>query len=228
MGGGDTPNNIVALTAKEHYVAHLLLTRMYPHHHGVVMAFNMMLVSSQFNNRVNGRIYTTLKEKLSQAMKYNQRGERNSQYGMIWICNEEQEISKSIKPEDFDEFEHMGWKKGRKIKFDDRRKINTCPTCAKEFKSPMYQRNKFCSRGCQNKQNTKTNQSKTLLVISQLNALEDEINVIYGEVVPNMAFIKLALGLDISLHMILKYIGVAPYGANYETVHNRIKEELNL
>ncbi len=42
MGGSDDHNNIVKLSIQEHFLAHWLLTRIYPYHRGLKYAFNMM------------------------------------------------------------------------------------------------------------------------------------------------------------------------------------------
>lgn len=38
LGGSDEPSNLVKLTAREHYIAHLLLSRAYPKHYGLALA----------------------------------------------------------------------------------------------------------------------------------------------------------------------------------------------
>ena len=54
MGGSDEEDNIVALTAREHYLAHLLLIKIYPTNKSLWYAANMMA------NR-NGRTYEFLR-----------------------------------------------------------------------------------------------------------------------------------------------------------------------
>lgn len=44
MGGTNDPENIVALTAEEHYVAHQLLVKMYPNNHG--LAYSLIRMSA--------------------------------------------------------------------------------------------------------------------------------------------------------------------------------------
>lgn len=43
MNGSDELNNITILTYREHYIAHMLLTKIYPQHRGVNYAFLCML-----------------------------------------------------------------------------------------------------------------------------------------------------------------------------------------
>lgn len=63
---------------------------------------------------IHQKIYSKYKEEFSNIMSTNQKGSRNSQYGKIWIYNEELRLSKKIKSDDYIE---DGWIKGRKIDF---------------------------------------------------------------------------------------------------------------
>ena len=60
---------------------------------------------------------TKLKMKKYKQENHPQLGEKNSQYGKVWIYNENEKISKSIKKELLNDYIKLGWKKGRKIKF---------------------------------------------------------------------------------------------------------------
>jgi hypothetical protein len=42
LGGSDYSDNLVTLTAREHFICHWLLSRLYPEHRGLAYAFNMM------------------------------------------------------------------------------------------------------------------------------------------------------------------------------------------
>ena len=68
LGGDDSPDNLVKLTAKEHYMAHLLLAKAYPGNHKLVFAFNMMRVNGR-GKRNNSRRHNHLKEEFRNAMK---------------------------------------------------------------------------------------------------------------------------------------------------------------
>lgn len=50
MGGCDKPENMARLTAREHYIVHLLLVKIHPNNHKLIFAFNMMC-------SLNGRKY---------------------------------------------------------------------------------------------------------------------------------------------------------------------------
>ena len=117
IGGTDEKDNLVKLTAREHFIAHLLLSKIYPEETGLVLAIQMMCVSSNShsNERINNRMYSWLKEKLSKSLKNhkNQSGEKNSQFGTMWIHNLELKESKKIKKDEFSSWEQDGWIKGR-------------------------------------------------------------------------------------------------------------------
>lgn len=104
LGGTDDKDNIVCLTAKEHYLCHYLLTKIYKPYtnewYRMIMAFNMMLCKSDNNKRiVNGRNYKWFREAFSITMSESQSNEKNSQYGSIWIYNPELKLNKKMNKE---------------------------------------------------------------------------------------------------------------------------------
>ena len=80
MGGSDDRSNLVWLTAPEHYVAHLLLVKMYPGNHSLVYAANLMTVGT---NRSNNKLYEWVRKKHQAVMKLNT-GAKNGSYGRSW------------------------------------------------------------------------------------------------------------------------------------------------
>lgn len=60
MGGTNDPHNLVALTPEEHYIAHLLLVKIYPHKRGLWYAVKLM--SGQGNNKSYGWVRRRLSE----------------------------------------------------------------------------------------------------------------------------------------------------------------------
>ena len=73
MGGNDSKNNIVRLTAKEHYLCHRLLCEMYPSKNGLVFAYWMMCKAESDNQqrgiRISGIEYERLKNEYSRVLK---------------------------------------------------------------------------------------------------------------------------------------------------------------
>jgi len=69
MNGPDDPENLVNLTAREHFVAHWLLYRAYPQNDGLAHAFFMMLVD-------NGSRYTPSSFAISEAKEAKAKASR--------------------------------------------------------------------------------------------------------------------------------------------------------
>lgn len=69
LGGDDSRENLVCLTAKEHFVCHLLLTKMVDGRpmYQMIKALHMMTISSRHQNRITGSKYQILKIKAAQA-----------------------------------------------------------------------------------------------------------------------------------------------------------------
>lgn len=92
MGGSDDKENLANLTPEEHYIAHQLLAKMYPNEPKLIRACIMMIP-----NRPANKLYGWIKRKFAEAQSINQAGEKNSQFGTIWISNglEEKKIKAS-------------------------------------------------------------------------------------------------------------------------------------
>lgn len=63
MGGADTQDNIVRLTAREHFICHWLLVRIYPTNVSIKRA--AFLMSTYRKSKVSARTYQELKEGLT-------------------------------------------------------------------------------------------------------------------------------------------------------------------
>lgn len=118
MNGTDEKSNLVNLTAREHFIAHLLLMKIYPKSYSLIFAVNMMCIHVTENRSMN-RMYGWLKEKFSSGMSRSQSGESNSQYGKIWIHSLELKENKKILKGDLIP---DGWMKGRVMDFEEKRK----------------------------------------------------------------------------------------------------------
>ena len=114
LGGNDRKNNLVELTAREHFIAHLLLVKIYNNNLRLVKAVAMMCIG-QNERKLTNRLYGKYKELFSLSMSESQTGEKNSQYGTRWIHNVIEKKSSKIQknlPLPF------GWTEGRKINFE--------------------------------------------------------------------------------------------------------------
>lgn len=73
LGGSNDKENLVLLTAKEHFVAHQLLVKIYPKEHKLVFALRMMCASSTKHIR-NNKEYKWIKEKVAASSSASQKG----------------------------------------------------------------------------------------------------------------------------------------------------------
>lgn len=147
MGGldDDDDDNLIKLTAREHFIAHLLLYKIYPNNFGLIKAINMMCVSSKDHkyHRINNRMYSWLKIKFSEEMSRSQTGEGNSQFGTIWIHNLYLKENKKIKKDELEFYKNDNWIKGRKMSFEI--KIKNCLICGTII---PYSKANLCSKLC--------------------------------------------------------------------------------
>lgn len=100
LGGADTAENLVDLTAREHFICHWLLLKMYPtgaKFHKMLRALVMMSACNARQERyINSKVYARLRSEFASMMSSLQRGENNSQFGTMWICNIELQINKKV------------------------------------------------------------------------------------------------------------------------------------
>lgn len=186
MGGSDDIENIAVLTAREHFVCHQLLVKMYPEHYGLVKAANMMCVGHS-TGRVNNRLYEWLRIRLALANSEAQTGSRNSQHGTKWVINPNTNEVRKVALSEVDVFVASGWFIGRKYA--------RCAICDQVIGSKY----KYCDQHrkqvvvAQAKQNTKTLKPKLV---------EDD-------------FVS-AMRESKSIRQALLKLGVAAAGDNYE------------
>jgi len=80
MGGTNEKDNLVDLTAREHFMCHLLLTRIHPTHKGLRLAiWNMCNIKRSYQGRYkpNGRLYEMIRTEYREHIK----GENHPSYG---------------------------------------------------------------------------------------------------------------------------------------------------
>ena len=73
LNGTNAKNNLVLLTAREHFVAHQLLVKIYPNEHKLVFALRMMCSASEKHIR-NNTEYKWIREKLAHTLSISQKG----------------------------------------------------------------------------------------------------------------------------------------------------------
>jgi hypothetical protein len=95
-GGMDTQTNLVELTAREHFIAHLLLCKIYPDHKGLRFALWMMSnVKGQKQKRYfpNSRLYEIIRLEYLESIS----GENNPNFGKTHSQNARQKMSEMAK-----------------------------------------------------------------------------------------------------------------------------------
>lgn len=101
IGGSDEKDNLIRLSAREHFVCHLLLSEMYPKEtfewYKLNHAFLYMCTKGSLNERyVNSRIYELKKHDMRISLSWNQSGNKNSQYGKRKDVTTKEKIKKSL------------------------------------------------------------------------------------------------------------------------------------
>jgi hypothetical protein len=69
LGGSDDKTNLIFLTYREHFLAHLLLTKIYPEHRGVNYALLCMLRKHTHGRVITSKVYETIKKNFSKFKK---------------------------------------------------------------------------------------------------------------------------------------------------------------
>jgi len=117
LGGSNDKENVVSLSGREHYIAHLLLARFNRCKQTVYSLWMMQMKTRKDCDRPcikSGRMYewarTEFIKYMSKNAKITSKGERNSQYGTRWICNLELKQAQKIGR---DEPIPLGWILGR-------------------------------------------------------------------------------------------------------------------
>lgn len=125
LGGLDNKENLVELSAREHFICHYLLIKIYKDDKfklsKMINAFSMMFCKSHCNNdRYSpSRNYEYFRKQFSKVQSENQTGKSNSQYGTCWVHNLKEKDNKKIKVEELNFYLSLGWEKGRKTIFEE-------------------------------------------------------------------------------------------------------------
>lgn len=122
LGGTNDKENLVKLTAREHFICHWLLVKMYDK--GSDERYKMLCALWRMNNNgsttqkihyINSRAYEALRiefsKNVSKVISEYQKGENNSQFGTKWFTNRNTGESKKFKERPLEEF----WVEGRNL-----------------------------------------------------------------------------------------------------------------
>lgn len=123
LGGMDDKTNLVNLLAREHFICHLLLTKIYKEGSiewiKMMKAFNRMYsVSTNQLRYSDNKWYEYLRKNYSKAQSINQNGNGNSQYGTCWISNLKEKKCIKIRNNELNIYLQNGWIKKRIINWD--------------------------------------------------------------------------------------------------------------
>lgn len=84
LGGDDSPENIVRLTAKEHYLIHRLLVRIHPENYKLICAYWYMCNSTKRNGyKPSTKAYESAKIEMSLAKSKDMKGKKPSNYDKL-------------------------------------------------------------------------------------------------------------------------------------------------
>ena len=81
LGGSDDEENLVLLTAREHFIAHLLLTKITKGSDNRKMQFAFYFMANTNGLKINSKIYESTKKKVSEIRSKYFNGENSGMYG---------------------------------------------------------------------------------------------------------------------------------------------------
>lgn len=151
LGGTNDKENLVNLSAREHFICHALLANMYTKESNewYKMNYALSMMQSQSHSMNNSRYFNShlysyyrdrFKNYIGKVNSIHQSGSGNSQYGTMWISNIELKETKRIHR---NEKIPNGWIKGRSIWNN----LAICPNCNNEFLKPTN-KTTYCSNNC--------------------------------------------------------------------------------
>lgn len=156
LGGTDVAENLVRLTAREHFICHMLLVKMQvpntPNYHKMVNATIIMRASnSKMSRYINNRLYATLREAYSIKKSMDQSGSKNNNFGSKWVTNITTSVTYKIRGDLPD-----GCLWGRN------QILSKCERCLVEFQTSKVESRKKCPSCIEYvKQNTKPKSIKS-------------------------------------------------------------------
>jgi hypothetical protein len=103
LGGTDAVDNLVELTAREHFICHWLLTKMTTgeDHHKMLNALRMMRAEKsgqqRYETRITARVYESIKKEYAELQSILRSGEGNGFYGKTHSEEAKRRISEANK-----------------------------------------------------------------------------------------------------------------------------------
>lgn len=120
LGGSNAKKNLVKLTAREHYICHYLLWKMYkntPKELSLLYAFMKMHCTNECHKKryFNSKLYEKAKEIMGKGYSIKYKGKDNPNFGNIWIHHPDTFENKCVSLNVATQFFEQGWVKGRKF-----------------------------------------------------------------------------------------------------------------
>ena len=118
LGGDDKKSNLVLLTAREHFIAHWILTKIYPDNYKIIYAFNSFCLTSRNYRQVSNN-YKYAKELHIESIRNNlevRKKNSDALKQLIWMIdgnNKNIRVHKDLVPK----FLKLGCRLGRIIKY---------------------------------------------------------------------------------------------------------------
>lgn len=114
LGGNNSRSNLVNLTAREHFICHMLLPKMVDgesnfYHKLIKAAIGMKRNSNSQSRYMNSKLYEFIRINHSKNQKIKQSGSLNNNYGKTWMNLPNLNISKPIKNDKIAEYLEQGW-----------------------------------------------------------------------------------------------------------------------
>jgi len=220
LGGSDDNDNLVRLSAREHFICHALLAEMYEYGtnewYKMNHAFMMMKSEGIGQSRYfNSRLYEAKRKDFSEVMSKSQSGKNNSQYRKIWIYNIDKEKSIRIDNNELNEYEQLGWCVGRIINWDNFNRKTTCLNCNTNFIPDGNER--ICSDKCKHFYLKEIRKPKD--IIDNINEISKRYDIKYNSISKNKEFVLECLDSDCSKNQICNFLKVNGSGANYNTIN---------
>ena len=125
-GGIYEPTNIALLTPEEHFVAHQLLVKIYPHDHLLAFALSRMAGKGAKQQARSNKRYGWIRKKFAESISKINKGRKfpnrilsekhkqslsNLMINRIWVTNGVE--SQRIYEDQLDQYIANGWRKGR-------------------------------------------------------------------------------------------------------------------
>ncbi len=96
LGGSDEPDNLVLLTAREHFIAHMLLIKFTKDEYYYKMLCAYMFMSNRDENvRINSKIYQSLRQDYSIYMSLRMKGKNHYNFGKKISIETKDKMSKA-------------------------------------------------------------------------------------------------------------------------------------